>query len=307
METGVQVHVQRLRQFNRFYTRRIGLLERHFLGSPMTLTEGRVLYELGQRNDTTAAAIGAELGLDAGYLSRILGRFERQGMIARRRCPEDGRRTLITLTPAGRAAFDGIDRASSEEITALIQGLSEPDQRRLTAAADTMERLLGLHDPGRDCTIRTHRPGDLGWIVARHGALYAEEHGFDARFEALVAGVVARFAESFDGSRERCWIAELDGRPVGSVLLARKTDEVAQLRLLLLEPEARGVGLGRRLVESCLGFAREAGYRRVSLWTNDVLIAARAMYERAGFRLVGREPHNRFGPALVGETWELEL
>lgn len=306
-------HVAALRRFNRLYTRRIGALDEGHLHSAFSLAEVRVLYEIAHRPEVTAAELGRALSLDAGYLSRMLRRLEGRALLRRRRSPADARRTLLSLTPRGRATFARLDARASNEIRALLDPLPHHDRERLVRAARTIGRLLG-DDPAdvaapddARITLRRHRPGDMGWVVQRHGALYAREYGWDARFEALVAEIAADFLKHHDPARERAWIAERDGEPVGSVFLVRKTDEVAKLRLLLVEPTARGLGVGSRLVDECVRFARHAGYRAITLWTNDVLVAARRIYERAGFRLVHAEPHAMFGPPSVGETWELAL
>jgi DNA-binding MarR family transcriptional regulator/GNAT superfamily N-acetyltransferase len=297
-----------VRAFNRFYTQRIGVLEEGLLASPFSLAEARVLYELGRREGPTAGALARDLGLDAGYLSRILLSFTRRKLIARTRSPQDGRQQHVVLTAEGLAAFAAIDARSQAEIAALLGGLGAAERRRLVGAMATIERLLG---PQRErpalVVLRAPEPGDMGWVVQRHGALYAEEYGWDSGFEALVAKIVAAFLEGLDPSCERCWIAELDGAPVGSVFLVKKAEAVAQLRLLLVEPSARGLGVGARLVDECARFARQAGYRTIVLWTNSVLTSARRIYERAGYRLTASEPHHSFGRDLVGETWELAL
>ncbi|HEY6358554.1 MAG TPA: helix-turn-helix domain-containing GNAT family N-acetyltransferase, partial [Vicinamibacterales bacterium] len=273
----IAAHVARVRRFSRFYTRRIGVLEQRLLGSPFSLTEGRVLYELAQRDESTAAAIGALLGLDAGYLSRLLRGFERKGLIARRRATHDGRQAIVTLTAAGRRAIGRLDARSRDDVTAMLREVPAHERRTVTSAMTTIERALDRpaallpHDDPPAFVLRAHRPGDMGWVVHRHGVLYDREYGWDERFEALVARIAARFIDRLDPSRERCWIAERHGEPVGCVFLVRRSAETAQLRLLLVEPSARGLGLGRRLVEVSLAFARQAGYRRVMLWTNDVL------------------------------------
>jgi DNA-binding MarR family transcriptional regulator/GNAT superfamily N-acetyltransferase len=300
--------VAAVRRFNRYYTRVIGALQEGLLHSRFTLAEARVLYELAQRDDLTATDLGRELELDPGYLSRILQRFERDGLLAREPSPADRRQILLSLTEAGRDAFGPLDARSREEVAALLAALPEPAQASLVTAMGRIETLLGGSRPApAPWLLRQHRPGDIGWVVARHGALYAEEYGFDARFEALVARVAGEFLAQHDAARERCWIAEHDGVNVGSVFLVRKSDEEAKLRLLLVEPSARGLGIGRRLVAECLDFARASGYRRVTLWTNEVLAAARAIYQQAGFHLVVSTPHRDFGPAMVGEDWELAL
>ncbi|HEX7120662.1 MAG TPA: helix-turn-helix domain-containing GNAT family N-acetyltransferase [Longimicrobiales bacterium] len=299
-----------VRRFNRFYTRQIGLLEEGLLRSPFTLTEARVVYELAQQAETTATQLGRALGLDPGYLSRILRALQRRGLIERRRSERDRRRHLVTLTPAGRDAYARLDAASRDEIEAMLRRVSEDDADRLVGAMRTIERLLGAGpEPRVPYILRPHRSGDLGWVVYRHGVLYAEEYGWDERFEALVAGIVSDFVRRFDPKRERCWIAEREGERVGSVFLVKHAERegVAKLRLLLVEPGARGLGIGRRLVSECTRFARAAGYRRITLWTNSVLHAARRIYEAEGYRLVHAEPHDSFGDGLIGETWELEL
>jgi len=303
-----QPAVEAVRRFSRFYTRRIGVLRAGLLGSPYSLAEGRVIYELAHHETTSAKELAGELGLDPGYLSRILKKFERQGLIARRPAESDARRHLVTLTEAGQAVFTRLNARSHHEIGEMLAPLSAADRRRLVAALGTIEDLLGEAPPRRvPYILRPHQPGDLGWIVQRHGALYAEEYGWNQECEALAAEIVAKFVRTFDPARERCWIAEREGENVGSVLLVRESDEVARLRLLLVEPTARGLGIGGRLVEECLRFARQRGYRRVMLWTNDVLTAARRIYERAGFRLVHEEPHSSFGKDVVGQIWEREL
>jgi DNA-binding MarR family transcriptional regulator/GNAT superfamily N-acetyltransferase len=306
---GLEDRVASVRQFSRFYTRRIGVLHEGLLGSPLSLAEGRVIWELAQRETATAAELAAELGLDAGYLSRILGGFERRGLINRRPSEHDGRQSDIALAEAGRALYAAIDTKSREEVRALLGDLDDPDQARLVEALDTAERLLGQprKPAGPAYILRPHQPGDIGWIIHRHGVLYAEEYGFDIRFEALVAQIAAAFIDNFDTARERCWIAERAGAIVGSVLLVRESEEVAKLRLLYVEPWARGLGIGSRLVAECVRFARQRRYRRITLWTNDVLVAARRIYQAAGFRLVNEEPHRSFGRDLVGQTWELPL
>lgn len=297
-----------VRRFNRFYTRRIGLLEEGLHGSPFSLTEVRVLYELAHRKDPTASELGRELGLDAGYLSRLLRRFEKQGYLARHATAHDARASHLRLTPRGRAAFAPLNRQSEELVAGLLKPLPPADQQRLLAAMTTIEGLLHPGErPAPVVTLRPHRPGDIGWVIERHGALYHREYGWDARFEALVAEIAAKFLRDFQPERERCWIAERDGVPAGCVFLVQKTKTVAQLRLLLVEPDARGLGIGRRLVAECTRFARAAGYRRIMLWTNSVLDAARHLYLEAGYRLVAEAPHADFGEKLVGQNWELKL
>ncbi|HEX3404583.1 MAG TPA: helix-turn-helix domain-containing GNAT family N-acetyltransferase [Acetobacteraceae bacterium] len=303
---GLEHRVTAIRRFNRFYTGAIGALHEGLLQSRFSLTEARVLYELAQRADVTATELGRELDLDSGYLSRILQRFEREGLIVRALSEVDRRQSLLSLTAAGREAFAPLDARSREEVGARLAALSEPAQASLVGAMQQIEALLGARGAA-PWLLRQHRPGDIGWVVARHGALYAEEYGLDARFEALVAQVAGAFLAHHDPARERCWIAERDGVNVGSVFLVQKSDEVAKLRLLIVEPTARGSGIGRRLVTECIGFARSAGYRRITLWTNDVLLAARTIYQQTGFRLVASAPHQDFGPPMIGEDWERAL
>lgn len=308
--TGIEADaVAAVRRFNRFYTRRIGLLDERQFDSPFSLTEMRVLYELAHRDELSAADLVRDLGLDAGYVSRMLAAFERKGLVERSPSAADGRRALIALTAAGRAAFAPLERYARAAVAALLGGLGPSDRKAVLQAMVAIERTLaGTSAKGESgIDLRRHGPGDMGWVTSRHGALYADEYGWDDTFEALVAEVVAAFLRQFDPARERCWIAVRSGERVGSVFLVRHSDEVAKLRLLLVEPEARGLGLGRRLVEECETFARSAGYRRITLWTNSCLEAARAIYRRAGYRLVHAEPHRSFGKDLVGETWELDL
>jgi DNA-binding MarR family transcriptional regulator/GNAT superfamily N-acetyltransferase len=302
----LESRVAAVRRFSRFYTRVIGVLQDGLLHSGFSLAEARVLYELAQRSGITATELGRELDLDPGYLSRILQRLERDGLLARVPSPADRRQGLLSLTQAGRNAFAPLDARSRKEVGALLSPLAEPTQAAVVTAMGRIESLLG-ESRSSPWLLRQHRPGDIGWIVSRHGALYAEEHGFDARFEALVARVAGEFLAQHDPARERCWIAECDGVNVGSVFLVRKSDDEAKLRLLLVEPAARGLGIGRRLVAECIGFACETGYRRITLWTNEVLVAARAIYQEAGFRLVASKPHRDFGPPMIGEDWEMTL
>jgi DNA-binding MarR family transcriptional regulator/ribosomal protein S18 acetylase RimI-like enzyme len=300
--------VSAVRRFNRFYTRQIGLLGNGYLDSPFTLAEVRVLYELAHRESPTAADVAKALGMDAGYLSRMLLSFRRRGHLARKASEKDARRSHLSLTKKGRAAFAALEAKSEAEVGRMIKGLASTEQNRLMAAMGTIEGLLGERaEPKTPYLLRMHAPGDMGWVIHRHAVLYAEEYGFDERFEALVARIAAGFVETFDPKRERCWIAERDGAMVGSVMLVKKSDRVAKLRLLLVEPSARGLGIGGRLVEECVRFARQAGYRKITLWTQSILDAARAIYRKAGFHLVKRERHRSFGQKLVGETWELTL
>jgi DNA-binding MarR family transcriptional regulator/GNAT superfamily N-acetyltransferase len=295
-----------VRRFSRFYTRVIGALEEGLLHTRFSLAEARVLFELANRPGVTASELCHELSLDTGYLSRILHGFERDGLLVRAPSVSDRRQSLLSLTAAGHHAFVPLDERSREEVGALLAPLPDPAQAAVVAAMDRIETLLGASRPAA-WLLRPHRPGDIGWVVARHGALYAAEYCFDARFEALVARVAGDFLAQHDPARERCWIAEHDGLNVGSVFLMRQSDETAKLRLLLVEPSARGRGIGRRLVGECIDFARAAGYRRIGLWTNEVLVAARAIYQQTGFRLIASQPHCDFGPPMIGEDWELQL
>lgn len=304
----MQQHVDAVRRFNRFYTRQIGLLGKGYLDSPFTLAEVRVLYEVAHRGSPTASEIAQALGLDAGYLSRMLLSFRKQGYLARKTSEKDARQSHLSLTRKGRAAFDGLEAKSAAGVAKMIEGLPPAEQDRLTEAMRTIEGLLGKRvEPKAPYLLRTHQPGDMGWVIHRHGVLYAKEYGWDERFEALVAQIAAEFIQKFDAKRERCWIVERDGAIVGSVFLVKKSDRVAKLRLLLVEPSARGLGIGGRLVDECVRFARQAGYRTITLWTQSMLAAARSIYRKAGFRVVKRERHQSFGHRLTGETWELSL
>jgi DNA-binding MarR family transcriptional regulator/GNAT superfamily N-acetyltransferase len=298
--------VAAVRRFSRFYTRIIGALQEGLLQSRFSLTEARVLYEMAQRTGITATDLGRQLDLDAGYLSRILQRFEREGLVARTPLETDRRQSLLALTAGGRAAFAPLDVRSREQVGAVLAALPSQAQAELVSAMGRIEALLDA-PASAQWRLRPHQAGDIGWVIARHGALYAQEYNFDFRFEALVAQVASDFLVRHDPARERCWIAECDGVNIGSVFLVRKSDEIAKLRLLIVEPAARGLGIGRHLVGECITFAREAGYRGITLWTNDVLTAARAIYQRAGFRLVASAPHADFGPPMVGEDWDLSL
>ena len=301
------MHIDAVRRFNRFYTRRIGVLREGLLGSPYTLAEARLLYELAQGGRATASALGRDLGLDLGYLSRLLQSLRHRGLVQAKRAAHDGRQSLLTLTAKGRRAFSVLNSRSRGEMAQMLKPLPEQELARLVGAMKTVETLLSGEKTQAQILLREHRPGDLGWIVHRHGALYAEEYGWDERFEALVAEIAARFVKHFDAERERCWIAEMDGERVGSVLVVKQSRSTAKLRLLLVEPKARGRGLGRRLVEECIAFARAKGYRKLALWTQSNLAAARAIYKQCGFRLARKERHSSFGYDLVGEFWQLEL
>lgn len=305
---AVQERVQAIRHFSRFYTRQLGVLNERLLGSRYSLTEVRVLFELAHRQSCTAKDIGNDLGLDAGYLSRILNRFVRSRLIARERSEQDGRTLVLRLTPKGRSIFASLDKESSAQVATLLSALSEANQRKLVDALGRAEESFGLTGAIKPVVrLRSHRPGDVGWVIQRHGALYSEEYGWDDSFEALVAEVAAVFLKNFNPNHERCWIAELNGEAVGSIFLVRYTDEIAKLRLLLVEPHARGFGIGRKLVQECIDFARQARYKKVILWTQSCLLAARKLYRDAGFKLVKEEPQRAFGADLVSEIWELEL
>jgi len=298
--------VDAVRRFNRFYTRRIGVLQPGYLGSPFALPQARVLYELGQRGETTASELGAELDLDLGYLSRLVQGLRRQGLVQGVAAKEDARRVPLSLTAKGRKAYQQLDARSREDIAGMLGKLDASERARFIGALQTIEGVL---DGNRSTpfTLRTHRPGDMGWVVHAHGRIYAEEYGWDERFEALVADIVAKFIANFDPKRSRCWIAELDGAPVGSVFVLKQTKSVAKLRLLAVEPRARGRGLGRRLVQESIDFAREKGYKRLVLWTQSNLAAARAIYQASGFELKKTEKHASFGVKLTGEYWERAL
>jgi DNA-binding MarR family transcriptional regulator/N-acetylglutamate synthase-like GNAT family acetyltransferase len=306
--TRTDRHVAAVRRFSRFWTRRIGALEEGYLESPFSLTEVRVLYELAHAEETSASQLREELGLDAGYLSRILRGFEERGLLDKKPSQTDGRISLLSLTARGKEAFAPLDARSQGNVGSMLAALSDAEAERLVEAMRTIEGLLGDRtEPKVHYLLRPHQPGDMGWVVHRHGVLYAREYGWDERFEALVARIVADFVDGYDPARERCWIAERNGAFAGSVFLVKESQSVAKLRLLLVEPEARGLGIGARLVEECIRFARGHGYEKLTLWTNDVLHAARHIYERAGFRLVHEEPHHSFGRDLVGQNWELSL
>lgn len=304
---ALDAQILAMRRFNRFYTQKIGVLEDGKLYAPYSLAETRVLYELAHRKRVTASDLVRDLGLDAGYLSRMLRSFSRQGLIAKKPAPEDARQNLLTLTAAGRRTFAPLETASQRVLMPLLEKLTEAERAQLTGAMKTIERLLGSQDIKPDIRLRQHRPGDIGWMVEAHGRLYAEEYGWDSSFEALAAEVGAEFLRKFDPKFERAWIAEVDGEPMGCVFLIRKSAKVARLRVLIVDPRARGLGIGKMLVDECIRFARLKGYAKITLWTNSVLTAARAIYEKAGFKLVASEAHNSFGKRLVGETWELAL
>jgi DNA-binding MarR family transcriptional regulator/N-acetylglutamate synthase-like GNAT family acetyltransferase len=300
--------IRAVRYFNRFITRQIGVLRESLLHSPYSLTESRIIFELANRESLTASELMHELGLDAGYLSRIIKGLEDKGLVKKARSETDGRQRLLHLTPEGRDAFELLDKRSRDEVTEMLNDLSEKDQQRLFKAMQTIEDVFSKgFKYSEPYILRSHEPGDMGWVTHRHGVLYAEEYGWDERFEALVAQIVSDFVNNYNPQKERCWIAEMDGEIVGSVFVVQEGEKVAKLRLLLVEPKARGLGLGTRLVEECIRFSRRSGYEKLVLWTNSVLEAARHTYKKLGFELVDEEKHHSFGHDLVGETWEMSL
>jgi DNA-binding MarR family transcriptional regulator/GNAT superfamily N-acetyltransferase len=297
-----------VRAFNRFYTRRLGVLDQHLGKSPFSLSEARVLYELAHRDDLAAKEIGIELGLDPGYLSRIVQNFDEKGLITRKPLASDRRQVRLSLTAKGRQVFAKLNLSSQNEVAAMLAMLSPGDARRLTGAMAMIEDLLEPDESKRvPFLLRSHRVGDMGWVISRQAVAYAEEYGWDIGYEALVAEICAQFIKNYDPAREHCWIAEAGGEPLGSVFLVKASDEVAKLRLLLVEKKARGLGVGRALVEQCIRSARAKGFKKMTLWTQSILVAARGIYKNAGFRLVKEEKHHSFGVDLVGETWEMDL
>jgi DNA-binding MarR family transcriptional regulator/GNAT superfamily N-acetyltransferase len=306
--TGLQETAERaelVRAFNRFYTREIGVLHEHLLQSEFSLTEVRVLYELAHRAKVMGADLRRDLNLDAGYLSRIVSGFESRGYLTKKRSETDGRADKLSLTTKGRKVFAQLNEASQRETAAMLAKRSAVEQRQLVDAMGQIRSLLSEKSPAY--LLRDPQPGDMGWIVHRHGVLYALEYGWDWTLEALVAAIVSAFVRDFERTSERCWIAEQNRKVVGSVFVVRRDDTTAKLRLLYVEPSARGLGIGGRLVEECVRFAKSAGYQKLSLWTNDVLAHARRIYEKSGFTLIAEEPHHSFGKDLVGQTWELLL
>ena len=300
--------IEAIRQFNRFYTQKIGVLQEGLLDSPFSLTEVRVLYELSHSERGVASELSKDLGLDPGYLSRILSSFKAKGLIDAKPSKLDGRQSILQLTEQGKTAFAPLNARTRDEIGILLDSLTDNEQIRLIKAMESIKELLSLRPKNRmPYLLRPQQPGDMGWVVHRHGVLYSQEYGWDETFEALVAGIVAKFIQNFDPKRERCWMAEIEGEIVGSVFLVKETETVSKLRLLLVEPKARGLGIGKRMVNECIRFARQAGYRKMILWTNNILLAARHIYTAAGFKLVLEEPHHSFGFDMVGETWELVL
>ena len=302
--------IRDVRHFNRFYTKQIGLLQDRMLSSPYSLTEVRVLYEIAHREKSTASDLAEELGLDPGYLSRLLAKLQHQGLLRRQRSPSDGRQSFLSLTRKGQRVFRPLETRSNQQVAKMLNRLTSAQQKDLLSAMHAIEQRLGdaSAEEKMPYLLRTHQPGDMGWVVHRHGDLYWREYRYDERFEALVAGIVSQFVDRFDPRRERCWIAEKDGEIVGTVFLVRKSKTICKLRLLLVEPAARGLGIGRRLVAECVRFGRDAGYKKMILWTQSELGAARHLYKDAGFRLAGRQRHHSWGRRnLISEVWELKL
>jgi DNA-binding MarR family transcriptional regulator/GNAT superfamily N-acetyltransferase len=322
MGTVSATQIARVRAFNRDYTRRIGVLSEGLLDSPYSLTEVRVMYEIAHCSGVTAGELAEGLDLDRGYLSRMLKGFESKKLLVRTPAPEDGRRQHLRMTPAGVRVFAPLEKRSQEQVRGMLTALDEERRHVLLEAMDMIQSALDKGsseksqpeksrsengDLARQLTLRSHRPGDMGWVVQRHGEIYHQEYGWNEEFEALVAEVTAEFVRKLDVTRERCWIAEHDGRRVGCIFLVAKDATTAKLRLLLVDPDARGLGVGRKLVAECVRFARAAGYRKIALWTQETLTAARHLYTEAGFVKTAREPHRSFGHDLIGETWEREL
>ena len=307
MTDASPAHVATVREFSRFYTRRLGTLDEGLLETPWSLTEARVIFELAQAPSTDMAALRTTLALDSGYLSRLLAKFDAAGLIARTASATDGRRQALSLTAAGKRLYRTLNQRSDRQVGALLASLPEPVRESLAGAMHTVMRALDDQPRPPAVVLRGLRPGDLGWVVQRHGEVYAREYGWTQSFEALVARIVADYLDHHQPGREDAWIAEVDGQRAGCIFCVRKDDETAQLRILLVEAWARGHGLGARLVEECIRFARDRGYRKLVLWTNDILIAARRIYLAAGFELVREEPHHSFGKDLVGQFWELRL
>lgn len=305
----IDEHIAAVRRFNRFYTQRLGILQEAWLDSPYSLSEARVLYELSQRDGITATAIGSELGLDPGYLSRMLRDFEKKGLIARSPSPDDGRQSLVSITAKGRKAFAPLEKRTLEQVGSSLTHLSSSDQRRLVAAMGTVRNLLERSsETPREARLRAPRHGDFGWIVSRHAELYAEEYGWTEPFEGLCAQIVADYVNKLDPKKERCWIAELNGEPVGCAMLVKdEKPGIARIRLVLVDPSARGLGLGHRLTQECTRFARKAGYKGITLWTHSVLTAARHVYKQAGFTLTSSEKRKSWGKDVVSEIWDLTL
>lgn len=306
--TKISERVNAIRRFNRFYTKQIGVITDHYLNTPFNLTTARVIYELAHSDRITASTIANELELDAGYLSRILRDLEKKDLIQKQPDQDDKRQNILYLTESGQEAFALLNARSEKGIEAMLSKISNDDQNRLVEAMHIIESILGAQSGTKiSYILRPHQPGDMGWVVERHGVLYNQEYGWDETFEGLVAEIVAHFIKNYDPKCERCWIAEKDGQRVGSVFLVKKDETTAKLRLMLVEPRARGLGIGSRLTDECIRFARQAGYTKIVLWTNSVLTAARCMYAKAGFKLIKEEAHHSFGKDLVGEDWELIL
>ena len=304
----IDSQIAAVRGFSRFYTRKLRIIEPKLLDSPWTLHEARIIYEIAERQNCTATDLVRALGLDAGFLSRTLQALQRRQIVARRPSKTDGRVAELALTAKGGAAFADLDSRSRGDVAALLGNLDAGERAAIVNAMTTIEQVLEPPaQPAAGFLLRSHRPGDIGWVVSRHGAVYAQEYGWDISFEALVADIGAQFIRSYESAREHCWIAEIAGEPVGSIFLVKGSNEVAKLRLLLVEKKARGLGIGRALTEQCIHFARQAGYKSITLWTQSILVAARGIYQRAGFRRVKEEKHHSFGVDLVGETWEMEL
>jgi DNA-binding MarR family transcriptional regulator/GNAT superfamily N-acetyltransferase len=308
-KTELLESVRAVRRFNRFYTRQIGVLDEGLLESPFSLAEARVIYEIANNDCSTASELANKLGLDAGYLSRILKGLKKRTLIKKTNSAADARQTILTLSEAGRKEFAKLDRMSRDQIDAFLQKLSPSEQKRLLDSMKAIESLLSSDEQAEDRSfvLRSPHPGDFGWVIQRNGRLYADEYGWDETYEGLVATIIGEFVKNFDEKKERCWIAEKDGENVGSVFLVRKSPTVAQLRLLIVEPSARGLGLGKRLVDECTRFARQAGYKKITLWTNSILLAARSIYKKAGYQMTDSKKNHLFGHDLVSETWELAL
>jgi DNA-binding MarR family transcriptional regulator/GNAT superfamily N-acetyltransferase len=309
-EPGLSSHIETVRRFNRFYTRAIGVLQEAWLDGPFSLTEARVLYELAHRDNPTATLVRQNLDLDAGYVSRMLSDFEKRGLVEKNPSEEDGRQSLLALTAKGREQFAPLESRTNEQVGAMLQKMSDNDRRQLISAMHTIEKIMVPGEqakPRASYLLRLHQIGDMGWIVHRQGVLYNQEYGYNEEYEALCAEIVAKFIQNYDAKRERCWIAEKDGEVVGSVFAVAKSKTVAKLRLLYVEPAARGLGIGSRLVNECVRFARQVGYKKMVLWTQSDLDAARHIYKKAGFHIVEKKKHHSFGKDLVAEVWELSL
>lgn len=307
-DTILQEQIGVIRHFNRFFTRQIGVLREGLLHSPYSLTEARIIFELANQSNLTASDLGHELGLDAGYLSRILNKLEQQNLVEKTRSDSDGRQRLLSLTTEGQNAFSLLNSRSDDEVSEMLSELSARDRIRLCDAMHTIEGILNHgFKYAEPFYLRHHEAGDMGWVIHQHGLLYNQEYGWDTSFEALVAQICADFINHYDPQKERCWIAEMQGEQVGSIFCIKVSEEVAKLRLLLVVPKARGLGLGTRLVQECIRFAKRSGYKKLTLWTNDILVEARRIYEKNGFKLVEKERHHSFGHDLVGQNWDLML